>query len=103
VTGVINGIFYKLCTDVSKKREKRTNLIMAQRGKQWIAPQTFEGSCDWERVNEWIKKKSFPALKKPSIIVFDNASFHKKKDIRALCKKHGYIVLPILCFLYHEP
>lgn len=85
----------KIYASVPGAREKRTNLIMAQRGKQWLAAQTFEGSCDWGRVNKWIKTKLFPALKKPSIIVFDNASFHKKKEIRALCKKHGHTALPL--------
>lgn len=54
----------KIYASVPGAREKRTNLIMAQRGKQWIAAETFEGSCDWERVNKWIKMKLFPTLKK---------------------------------------
>jgi len=85
----------KIYASIPGKREKRTNLIMAQRGKQWIAPEIFEGSCDSKRVNDWIKNKLFPVLKEPSIIVFDNASFHKKGEIRALCKKHGHTALPL--------
>ena len=85
----------KIYASVPGKREKRTNLIMAQRAGKWLVPETFEGSCDAGRVNEWLENKLFPALKKPSIIIFDNASFHKKKEIAALCRKKGHVILPL--------
>ena len=85
----------KIYANVPGKREKRTNLIMAQRAGKWLAPETFEGSCDASRVNEWLKNKLLPLLTEPSIIVFDNASFHKKKKIAALCRKHGHKALPL--------
>lgn len=85
----------KVYASVPGKREKRINLSMAQRGGQWLAPEIFEGSCDAQRVNTWLKNKLFPALKRPSIIVFDNAAFHKKKQIAALCAKNGHVALPL--------
>ncbi len=85
----------KIFADVPGKREKRTNLIMAQRDGQWFAPETFEGTCKAERVNEWLECKVLPFLTRPSVIVFDNASFHKKKEIVALCKKKGHKTLPL--------
>ena len=74
---------------------KTTNLIMAQRGGQWLAPETFEKTCNAERVNEWLEKKLVPLLLKPSVVVFDNAPFHKKKEIKAILKKHGHAALPL--------
>jgi len=85
----------KVYASVPGKREKRTNLIMAQRDGQWLAPETFEGSCDAGRVNEWLENNLLPLLTEPSIIVFDNASFHKKKEIAALCRKKGHVPLPL--------
>ena len=85
----------KIYESVPGKREKRTNLLMAQRGKKWLAPETFKGSCDAKRVNEWLENKLLPLLTKPSVLVFDNASFHKKKQIKALCKKSGHAMLPL--------
>ncbi len=85
----------KIFASVPGKREKRTNLLMAQRNGEWLAPETFEGSCDAVRVNEWLENKLLPLLTKPSIIVFDNASFHKKKQIAAMCKKKGHTPLPL--------
>jgi hypothetical protein len=35
----------KLYANVQGKREKRTNLLMAQRGKEWLSPFVFKGSC----------------------------------------------------------
>ena len=81
--------------DVSGKNRKATNLIMAQRSGQWLAPETFEGSCDAVRVNEWLEKKLMPLLDRPSIVVMDNASFHKKKDIAAILRKKGHAMLPL--------
>lgn len=85
----------KIFADVPGKREKRTNLIMAQRDGKWLAPETFEETCKAPRVNEWLKDRLMPLLKNPSIVVFDNASFHKKKQIKAILKKKGHVALPL--------
>ena len=85
----------KIYANVPGKREKRINLLMAQRDGRWLAPETFEGSCDALRVNAWLEKQLLPRLAKPSIIVFDNASFHKKKEIAVLCRKKGHVPLPL--------
>jgi transposase len=81
--------------DVPGRREKRTNLIMAQRDGRWLAPETFEGTCKAPRVNEWLQDRLLPLLRKPGIVVFDNASFHKKKEIKAILKKEGHVPLPL--------
>ena len=80
---------------VSGNNRKHENLIMAQRNGQWLAPETFEGTCDAKRVNEWLEQKLIPVLKTPSVVVMDNASFHKKKQIKAILKKHGHALLPL--------
>jgi transposase len=85
----------KIYGDVHGNNRKFTNLIMAQRKNKWIAPMLFESSCDHMIVNDWIEKMLIPALKKPSIIVMDNAAFHKKKDIAELLEKHGHVLLPL--------
>jgi hypothetical protein len=45
----------KLHTDVKGRREKRVNLLMAQRGKTLLAPLVFTGSCTAKMVNAWGK------------------------------------------------
>jgi hypothetical protein len=85
----------KLYADVNGKRKKRTNLLMAQRGKEWLAPFVFTGSCTAALVNEWMVKFLLKELGKPSIVIMDNAPVHNKKTIRAMLKKHGHALLPL--------
>jgi transposase len=81
--------------DVHGNKPERTNLIMAQCRKQWLAPMVFKASCNAEVVNAWLEKMLIPELKKPSVIIMDNARFHKKEVIRNLLKQHGHKLLPL--------
>ena len=85
----------KIYGEVSGNNRKVTNLIMAQRKNKWLAPMLFEGSCDHIVVNKWIEKCLIPELKNPSIVIMDNAAFHKKKDIKEVLEKHGHVLLPL--------
>jgi len=85
----------KLYANVKGKREKRTNLLMAQRGKDWLAPFVFTGACTGKTVNEWVEKFLLEELKEPSIVIMDNAPVHNKKALRSLLKKHGHALLPL--------
>ena len=68
---------------------------MAQRRKsrEWLAPILFEGSCEGATVLGWLEHYLLPELKKPSVIVMDNAPFHPKAKIRALLEKQGHKIL----------
>jgi len=85
----------KVHGEKSGSKRHRTNLIMAQRGKEWLSPMTFDFACNSSVVNAWLEKMLLPELKKPSIIVMDNASFHKKDEIRQLLEDHGHVLLPL--------
>jgi len=85
----------KIYGDVSGCNRKCTNLIMAQRCKDYLAPMLFEGSCDHLVVNTWLEQTLMPLLQKPSIVIMDNAPFHKKNDIEAILSKHGHAFLPL--------
>ena len=75
------------------KRSKRTNLIMAQRGKDWLAPVLFVGSCTAKLVEEWLENHLFKELKYTSLIVLDNAPFHRKNILHEIANKHGHKIL----------
>lgn len=85
----------KIYGDVVGKRYKRTNLLMAQRRKEWIAPMLFEGSCTSHTVNQWVKAFLLKALNKPSIVIMDNAPFHNKNIIKKLLEEKGHTLLPL--------
>ncbi len=85
----------KVHGDISGSKRHRTNLIMAQRGNKWLAPMLFDFACNSSVIDSWLENILLPALKKPSVIVMDNASFHKKDEIRQLLEEHGHILLPL--------
>ncbi len=84
----------KIYGNVSGNNRKHTNLLMAWRRNKWFAPETFEGTCDAKRVNEWLEKKLILHLQAPSIVVMDNAPFHKKKEIAAILEKMAMSCCP---------
>ena len=85
----------KIYGDVSGNNRKDVNLIMAQRRGEWLAPVVFKGTCDSRLVNTWLKDFLLKELKKPSVIVMDNARFHNKSTIRAILKEKGHVLLPL--------
>lgn len=85
----------RLYGEVQGKRERKTNLLMAQQGKVWLAPFIFTGSCTAKLVTKWVESMLVKELKAPSIIVMDNAPVHNKKALRALLKQHGHALLPL--------
>ncbi|MDE3016081.1 MAG: transposase [Pseudomonadota bacterium] len=62
---------------ISGNNRKATNLIMAQRGK------------------EWLEKMLLPEITRPSVIVMDNARFHNKEQIQDMLEKAGHAMLPL--------
>jgi transposase len=85
----------KVYGDISGNNRKDCNLIMAQCRKKWLAPVIFKGSCCSKLVNAWLKDFLLKELKKPSVIVMDNAAFHKKSEIKMILQKAGHTLLPL--------
>lgn len=71
-------------------KKNRTNLIMAQRGTSWLAPMLFSGSCDHRVVEQWLQEQLFQELQAPSVIVLDNAPFHRKGKLAELAAAYGH-------------
>lgn len=75
------------------KKKNRINLIMAQRGKEWLAPMLFKKSCTHHTVNAWLEKMLLQELRPNSLIIMDNAPFHNKTAIREILETPGHTVL----------
>ena len=80
---------------ISGNNRKRINLIMAQRGADWLAPMLFEASCTHLTVTTWIEKMLLPVLRRNSLVVMDNAPFHNKSKISELLVAAGHTLLPL--------
>jgi len=85
----------KIHGKVSGNNRKCVNLIMAQRGKEWLAPMLFKGSCTHHTVGAWIEKVLLKELHEPSLIIMDNAPFHNKPQMQKLFEEQGHMMLPL--------
>jgi transposase len=83
----------KVYGDVSGNNRKCVNLILAKKEKTHFAPMLFDGNCDAGVFNTWLESVLIPCLDRPSLIIMDNAAFHKKIEIRAILQAYGHEVL----------
>ena len=80
---------------VGNWRKQRINLIAAKQGKDLLAPMLIQGNVDASVFNTWLEYL-FKTLKEATIIIMDNASFHKTQQTNTLFKKspHTLLYLP---------
>ncbi|MGL4667239.1 MAG: transposase [Saezia sp.] len=82
----------KRCVGVKDWHAKgRINVIGAMLGKSLLTLSMFNCNIDSEVFHCWVIKDLIPKLKPSSVIVMDNAAFHKRHDI-AKHFKFDYIV-----------
>jgi transposase len=87
----------KRCYDKKDWNAKgRTNVIGAIINNQLLTVSLFDTNIDSDIFFEWLKKDLIPKLPKESIIVMDNATFHKRKDMQEIIQEnnHTLIYLP---------
>ena len=83
----------RLYGDVDSQSRPRTSLIGGYRNGKLIAPVLFNGNCNTAVMNIWLKDHLLPELRRGSVIVMDNASFHKSVETREIIKAVGCFVL----------
>lgn len=67
-------------------KRPRTSLIGGYLNNKLIAPLTFKGTCNAALFNAWLEQHLLPILKPGSVIVLDNAAFHKSRKTIELIK-----------------
>jgi transposase len=70
-------------------KRPRTSLIGGYRYNKLVAPVTFNGTCNTDFFNAWLEQHLLPELKAGSVIVLDNATFHKSQKTHELVKAAG--------------
>lgn len=75
----------------------RTNVIGALLNKNLLTVSLFEHNIDTQIFTSWVKKDLLPKLPEDSVIVLDNASFHKSKDMQDYIRGAGFTLeyLPV--------
>jgi transposase len=75
------------------KRGKKTNVVAGLMGKKHVAVQCYDHSMTSEFFEIWFEDKLITAIPKGSVIILDNASFHRKKQLYSIAGKHGVYVV----------
>ena len=81
---------------IKGRKYKRTSIVAAQMGNEIIAPCQYTGTMNHEWFEKWFQEHLLPALPKETVIVMDNASFHRKEQLYSLAQKSG-------CYLIFLP
>ena len=78
----------KVLGKVYGQRFERTNIVAAQVGKEIIAPSQYKGTTTSEFFEKWFKTQLLPELSEGSVIVMDNATFHRKNRLNEIAVEH---------------
>ena len=62
-------------------------------GNEILAPFEYSGTMDSSLFEFWFSNQLLPSLKKGTVIVMDNASFHSKKRLISVAQNAGCILL----------
>ena len=86
------------CSGVRDRRAGgRTNAVGALCGNGLLTLSLFDGGINADVFSAWIGQDLLPKLSENSVIIMDNASFHKRSDIQEAVASAGHILeyLPV--------
>jgi transposase len=75
------------------KRQKRTNIIAGLMGDRHLAVQCYEQATTSAFFEDWFEFELIPLLPENSVVVMDNASFHRKSVLWKIAERRGVYVL----------
>ena len=76
----------KIIGKVYGRKIFRTNLVAGLANGRIIAERLYRENTSCVLFEEWFKNELLPQVKKKSVIVLDNATFHRKAVLRELAK-----------------
>ena len=80
----------KVHAAVSGRKYKRVGIVAAQLGREIVSPLAYSGTMDSRLFLFWFEQQLLPALPPGTVIVMDNASFHRKAQLICAAQKHGF-------------
>ncbi|WP_367985612.1 IS630 family transposase [Streptococcus sp. ZY1909104] len=80
---------------VSGRRFQRLSLVAGLINGEIIAPMTYRETMTSDFFEAWFKTFLLPTLDRPSVIIMDNARFHRMSKLKELCKEQGHRLLPL--------
>lgn len=70
----------------------RTNVIGALLGERLLTAILFQGTINTLIFEAWLEQDLLPKLNHQTIIVMDNAAFHKSNSTKELIEKAGHLL-----------
>lgn len=55
----------------------------------------YQDTMTSDLFEEWFKKMLIPSLRRKTVIILDNASFHRMKKLQEIAEKNNHIILPL--------
>lgn len=83
----------KVFEQVCGKKYRRVGIVAAQTGQKIVSPLQFEGTMDGQLFEAWFEEHLMKEIAPNSVIVMDNAAFHRKKQIASLAQDNGHRVI----------
>jgi len=80
---------------VSGRSYQRISLVAGLTNGELIAPMTYEETMTSDFFEAWFQKFLLPTLNTPSVIIMDNARFHRMGKLELLCEEFGHKLLPL--------
>ena len=78
---------------VSGSRTGRTSVIAGLINGEFTSSHTYSGSCDADLFSFWLANHLLPSLTTKTVIVLDNARFHKGSFSQKLVEDAGHTLL----------
>jgi len=78
---------------ISGKKYKRVGIVAALMNKKIVSPLQYDGAMDSVLFELWFEKCLLPELPPNSVIVMDNASFHRKGRLIVLAHNLGHTII----------
>jgi putative transposase len=75
------------------QRRPRQNLLAARQGDAFLATMLISGSVNAEVFETWLAEHLCRELTAPSVLILDNARFHRPEAIEAIATAAGHQVL----------
>jgi len=75
--------------EISGMRFARESFISVLSFGKLLSPMCFQGTCNTELFNIWLKQMLIPKLKPGQVLILDNASFHRSEESKKLVEAAG--------------
>ena len=83
----------KVIGRVSGKKYRRVGIIAAKMCKDILAPLQYDGTMDSLLFETWFKECLLTVLPIGSVIIMDNAAFHRKTRLSLLAENEGHSLI----------